>query len=181
MPITQRKFMLNFTFFTIFLVLPNIYNSRSYCGSYLPLDRSSCHNYSSDKVYCCHLSTYTNDLHSSLCYPIKIDEYINLNNKINLNGFDYELDCGIQLGTTCGDVSTPISYLDCSQFSSNSNTCCFYDYRDKRKCVWLDSSKKGVIEYNGLKIICSGSKIKYKIFSLEFFITFSLLLLSILI
>jgi len=181
MPIPQSKLILNFIFYTIFLILPNIHNSKSFCGSYLPQDKNSCHNYSSDKVYCCYLSTYTNGLHSSLCYPIKVEEYRNLNDKINLNEFDYEIDCGIKLGTTCGDVSSPISYLDCSQFSSNSNTCCFYEFKDKRKCVWLDSSRKGVIEYNGLKILCSGSNINYKIFSLEFFITLCLLLISIII
>ncbi len=138
--------------------------TTGYCGSFSPKDGNSCFDYSTNDTLCCNLMAYQNNYYNVfMCYPFSYTEYINSPKTIDFNGLHYTIDCGISLGTLCGTVDSPVSYLDCSQFSTLTNTCCYYSYQRKSNCVWLDTPSKGELEYNGLSIICSGYYIKIKI------------------
>jgi hypothetical protein len=134
--------------------------TQSKCGSFVPQDSNSCFMYSTNTTYCCSLSTFSNKFYSNICYPISMTDYLPLNNKINLGGYEYDINCGTFIGTTCGYVSTPVSYKDCSQFSKNTNSCCFMKYQGDTSCVWLGTGDTGQVEYNGLVLICEADFLK---------------------
>ena len=80
-----------------------------------------------------------------------------------INEYTFTLDCGSQRGALCGDVVTPLSYKDCSIYSTKKNSCCFYRYKYKvgevwtedTNCVWLGTPDVGEMSFNKLEIICS--------------------------
>lgn len=168
--ITGKKLLI---YTTINLLLVKYIFSQSRCGSFVPQDSNSCFMFSTNTTYCCSLSTFSNKFHSNICYPIKMNEYLPLNNRINLGGYDYGIDCGNFIGTTCGFISSPVTYKDCSQFSRNSNSCCFMKFQEDTSCVWLGTGDTGQVEYNGLTLICEANYLKAKlllIFALVFFL-----------
>jgi hypothetical protein len=150
-----------FTYYFYFL-FDLVTSSNQYCGSFLPKDLSSCEPYTTDSAYCCYLSSYTNNLNFHMCYPINKTDYLGLHNTLDINGYNFKVDCGLHVGTTCGAVSKPISYKDCGQFSTGSNSCCYYKYKNETSCVWLESSDIGEVNYKGLQVICGGMWIKLR-------------------
>ena len=160
-----------FKFITIILILKSCItdsanssdnSTNSLCGSYVPKDITSCTLYSTDSNYCCYLRTFSNSFYSYMCYSLKPSEYINLNNKINLGGFEYEINCGNTIGTICGSITNPYSFKDCGMSSQKDNTCCYMEYQGITNCVWLGSGYKGKVEYKNLTLIC-GSEVLKKI------------------
>ncbi len=136
------------------------YSQVSFCGSFLPKDENSCSFYSTNETFCCLLRTYSNGLWSQTCYPFNNTDYLQLNDQINLFGYQYSIVCDIETGTTCGNIETPQSYQDCGQFSTNLNSCCYYKYNGDSSCVWLGTPDVGQLEYNGLTLICKSSFIQ---------------------
>ena len=78
-----------------------------------------------------------------MSYPFDYTDYLNSPNTISLNGLSYNINCGVSLGAQRGTVDNPVSYLDCSQFSILSNTCCYYTFQNQGNCEWLDTPGKG--------------------------------------
>ena len=126
--------------------------NNSYCGSWLPKDQSSCALYNTNSTFCCYLTSFTNGIYFNMCYEVNFTDYIYLNNAITLGGYQFNIDCGNTMGTTCGTIKTPKSYKDCSQFSLETNSCCYSSYKGDSSCLWLGSPYLGRIEYKGLEL-----------------------------
>ena len=148
----------NLCFTLIISFLTTVFSS--YCGSYIPKDESTCDQFTNSSYICCFLTGNYEGLISSKCYPFFREDYYKLKREIEINGYVYKLDCGTKRGALCGEVVDPISYKDCGIYSKKGNSCCFYQYDDTANCVWLGTSDIGVMEYRGLKVICSGGYLK---------------------
>ena len=163
---TSRIYLHYYNFIYFFILNFGLFFSQTtgYCGSFTPKDENSCFEYTTNDTLCCSLMSYQNNYYNVfMCYPFSYIDYINSPNTIKFNGYPYSINCGVSLGTMCGTVNSPVSYLDCSQFSTLSNTCCYYSYKGRSNCVWLDTPSKGELEYNGLILTCSSNYIKIKI------------------
>ena len=145
-----------------------------YCGSWLPKDQSSCEIYNTNTTLCCYLTTFSNSIYFNMCYQINMTDYLHLNNKISLGEYVFDVDCGAIMGTTCGTIDTPQSYMDCSQFSLSTNSCCYYKYKEDSSCVWLGKPYTGKVEYKGLELLCSENfhSLKYSLILLILMIFF---------
>ena len=148
----------------LFLYLFQIYNN-SYCGSYIPNNGGSCWQYTNTTSICCFLRGNFEGNYHTMCYPFSRDIYYKMSRSVKINGYLYKLDCGDSRGLLCGDVVDPVSYKDCSIYSTKDNSCCFYRYRYKdpgsdeytedTNCVWLGTSDIGEMSYNKLTVICT--------------------------
>jgi hypothetical protein len=144
------------------------------CGSYLAEGVGACTQYSTNTTLCCYLRTYSNKYWSSICHSINATDYLGLNGKLKLGDFEYMIDCGDTIGTTCGTIMKPVSYKDCSQFSRSTNSCCFVKYKQDTSCVWLGAGYTGEISYQGLELVCNANYLK--IGNLVLILTFLFLL-----
>ena len=142
----------------------------SMCGTFIAKDINSCTMYSTSSQYCCYLTTFSNHFYSKMCYPILVQDYLNLNNVLNLGGYNYTIDCGNFIGSTCGTIMTPMSYKDCSQASLKDNSCCYVIYKGSTSCVWLGTGDIGDVTYNGLTIICGAERFKYVFYFIVIFL-----------
>ena len=137
----------------------------SYCGSYIPYNGDSCWQYTNSSSICCFLRGNFEGNYHTMCYPFSRDIYYKMSRSVKINGYAYQLDCGQARGTLCGEVVNPISYKDCSIYSTKTNSCCFYKYKYKdhrsgeyiedTNCVWLGTSDIGEMSYNKLTVICN--------------------------
>ncbi len=159
--------------FWVFFYLVNLIScSIDICGTYISEGTGTCTQYSTNETYCCYLRTYSNNFWSSMCYPINATDYLQLNGILRLGKYKYFVDCGESTGTTCGTLSNPVSYKDCSQFSRNTNTCCFVKYKNDTSCVWLGSGYNGDITYNGIELVCNSVFIGVLKYLLVIFVIF---------
>ena len=170
----------------IFSFTKNI--SSSYCGSYIPYDGSSCFQYTNESSICCFLRGNFEGNYHTMCYPFSRDIYYKMSRKVKINGYTYSVDCGSSRGTLCGDVVNPVSYKDCSIYSTKGNSCCFYKYyyksaennselEEETNCVWLGTGDIGEMSYKRLQIICGEKTLKFNKFNFIFIlILFSLIL-----
>ena len=148
------------------------YISSSYCGSYIPYDGSSCFQYTNESSICCFLRGNFEGNYHTMCYPFSRDIYYKMSRKVKINGYTYSVDCGSSRGTLCGDVVNPVSYKDCSIYSTKGNSCCFYKYyyksaennselEEETNCVWLGTGDIGEMSYKRLQIICGEKTLKF--------------------
>ena len=147
-------------------------SNLSYCGSYIPNNGGSCWQYTNATSICCFLRGNFEGNYHTMCYPFSRDIYYKMSRSVKINGYSYQLDCGKSRGILCGDVVDPVSYKDCSIFSTSSNSCCFYRYQYKdpgsdnfiedTNCVWLGTPDVGEMSFNKLTIICYGNHVYIK-------------------
>lgn len=148
--------------------------SSSVCGSYFPKDSSECLPSTNSTHFCCFAQTIALGIFTNMCWPISRSNYLQLDNVINIDGFSYNLDCGGFTGATCGTITVPQSYQDCAQFSTDTNSCCFYKYKNDANCVWLGTPNIGTLSYNGLEVVCVGSFVRINYFVVLLFFVFLL-------
>ena len=180
----KNKTILLILFISLFESIIN-----SYCGSYIPYDGDSCFQYTNSSSICCFLRGNFEGNYHTMCYPFSRDIYYKMSRTVKINGYSFSVDCGSSRGTLCGDIVNPVSYKDCSIYSTSSNSCCFYKYTYKNpktsedeedewetetNCVWLGTGDIGEMSYNKLTIICSSNFIKFNTISL--FLLFIILL-----
>ena len=180
----KNKTILLILFISLFESIVN-----SYCGSYIPYDGDSCFQYTNSSSICCFLRGNFEGNYHTMCYPFSRDIYYKMSRTVKINGYSFSVDCGSSRGTLCGDIVNPVSYKDCSIYSTSSNSCCFYKYTYKNpktsedeedewetetNCVWLGTGDIGEMSYNKLTIICSSNFIKFNTISL--FLLFIILL-----
>jgi hypothetical protein len=146
------------TAFLILLILSFVLSVP--CGSYLPKDTTSCTASNTNDEYCCLLQTYINNVMVGTCYPIPKIQYLGLQDQMVLNDVTYSVDCGIEMGTNCGNIYSPKGYLDCGRFSTATSACCYWEYQGDTGCVWLGGTQAGVVEYKGLSIVCEAAFLK---------------------
>ena len=175
----------------LFILFISLFESiiNSYCGSYIPYDGDSCFQYTNSSSICCFLRGNFEGNYHTMCYPFSRDIYYKMSRTVKINGYSFSVDCGSSRGTLCGDIVNPVSYKDCSIYSTSSNSCCFYKYTYKNpktsedeedewetetNCVWLGTGDIGEMSYNKLTIICSSNLIKFNTISL--FLLFIILL-----
>ena len=147
-------------------------SNLSYCGSYIPNNGDSCWQYTNATSICCFLRGNFEGNYHTMCYPFSRDIYYKMSRSVKINGYLFQLDCGRSRGILCGDVVHPVSYKDCSIYSTSSNSCCFYryQYRDPESdkfiedtnCVWLGTPDVGEMSFNKLTIICYGNHVYIK-------------------
>lgn len=140
----------------------------SYCGSFLPRSEGTCDHYTNDTHICCYLAGNYKGAPSSMCYPIRREFYYTMERSIDVNGYNYKLDCGSRRGASCGKIVNPINYKDCGIFSTKSNSCCYYQYKNTTGCVWLGTPDVGIMKYKALQVICSDYYIKYQLYLIAF-------------
>ena len=180
----KNKTILLILFISLFESIIN-----SYRGSYIPYDGDSCFQYTNSSSICCFLRGNFEGNYHTMCYPFSRDIYYKMSRTVKINGYSFSVDCGSSRGTLCGDIVNPVSYKDCSIYSTSSNSCCFYKYTYKNpktsedeedewetetNCVWLGTGDIGEMSYNKLTIICSSNFIKFNTISL--FLLFIILL-----
>ena len=162
----------NFILLMILIFSFTKYISSSYCGSYIPYDGSSCFQYTNESSICCFLRGNFEGNYHTMCYPFSRDIYYKMSRKVKINGYTYSVDCGSSRGTLCGDVVNPVSYKDCSIYSTKGNSCCFYKYyyksaennselEEETNCVWLGTGDIGEMSYKRLQIICGEKTLKF--------------------
>ena len=177
----------NYILFMIIIFSIFAYISSSYCGSYIPYDGESCFQYTNESSICCFLRGNLEGNYHTMCYPFSRDIYYKMSRKVRINGYTYSVDCGDSRGTLCGDVVNPVSYKDCSIYSTSGNSCCFYKYyykvdendtyEEETNCVWLGTGDIGEMSYKRLQIICGEKILKFNKFNFIFIlILFSFIL-----
>ena len=159
---------------TIFFLSLLQHTKNSYCGSYIPYSGRSCFEYTNSTSICCFLRGNFEGNYHTMCYPFSRDIYYKMTRQVKINGYLFTVDCGRSRGTLCGDVVNPVSYKDCSIYSTSDNSCCFYkyiyknpdedDWNTETNCVWLGSPDIGEMSYNKLTLICSGNTLNVKKF-----------------
>lgn len=133
---------------------------QSSCGSYIPFNEGSCDQFTNSTTICCYLSGKANGAYFNRCYPFERSFYYKLNRTVTINGYEYDMNCGTLRGSSCGQIVNPISYKDCGIYSTKSNSCCYYKYKDTTNCIWLGTSDIGSYNYQDLELICMGRRIK---------------------
>lgn len=130
--------------------------NNSYCGSYIPQGEGTCDQFTNDEEICCYLRGKFEGAYFSQCYPFNRTEYYTLGRTIDLNGYEFTLDCGQKRGALCGQVVNPINYQDCGIYSTKKNSCCYYRYKTTTNCVWLGTPDIGRYydKEHDLEVIC---------------------------
>lgn len=137
------------------------YIKSSYCGSYIPMDETSCDLYTNATSICCYLISFNqDDTFNSRCYPFYRANYYFMQRTVLINEYTYKLNCGSKRGASCGQIVDPVGYKDCGLYSTTDNSCCFYSYKETTNCVWLGTSDIGTYSHldtkgDKLLVICS--------------------------
>ena len=170
----MTKTSFSFVYFSFLIKL----SISSYCGSYIPRDASSCAQYTTSDSICCFLrGNFEGNFHS-MCFPFPRSIYYKMGRSVKINGYTFKLDCGSERGALCGDVVDPVSYKDCSVYSTSGNSCCFYTYDYKNpdendtanpwltetNCLWLGTSDIGMMQYKKLTVICYDKFMQFNVF-----------------
>ena len=143
---------------------------------------NDCLKNSSNDTYCCFISPLEDNSKPSICYPFLKSKYFGYLN-INYDRKLYSINCGI--GSTfmdsdwdltlddksvCGTMY-PNDYEDCTQASTDDNSCCFYEGEGMKGCYWLGIKHQGKVTKKKYTFVCEG-----KIFSINYNIFFLLIL-----
>jgi hypothetical protein len=115
------------------------------CGSDNPEVSTDCTTENGQQTYCCYM-TPTNG-GASFCNTISPPMYLPSMTTYDLEGTDYNIDCDIVEGTEqtpCGVVG-PNELSDCTEYSTDTNSCCYYNLNDNRICVWAGNKLFGNI------------------------------------
>ena len=75
--------------------------------------------------------------------------------------------------TQCG-ISKPSEENDCFSYSTDTNSCCYYSYFDKKGCILYNGLHNGETNYGGLLVTCSSS-FTYLSYSLSLLLLFIVL------
>ena len=58
-----------------------------------------------------------------------------------------------QKKSSCG-TSNPLHSYDCSQATTDTNTCCYYTYGSQTGCFFLGNNYNGSYKIDGLSVYC---------------------------
>lgn len=115
------------------------------CGNANPTVSTDCTSASIQTNYCCFMTPINGG--DSFCNYISPPSYQVSMTTFTLEGVSYNIDCDITEGTPgtpCGIVG-PSKTSDCSTFSLETNSCCYYNLDDDHYCLWLGSKGSGQI------------------------------------
>jgi hypothetical protein len=151
-------------------------------SDFSPKNYTDCNIHSDENTYCCFLKPVNNNETQNRCLSILHGKY-NGDGTINYNKIPYSIYCG--MGTVMGAYSTTSSYGNscgvmmpktpeiCSQFSTEQNSCCYYENGHLTGCYWLGAKYESHVEVDGKKFSCFSRSLKIKITII--FIIFSIL------
>ena len=140
------------------------YIISEYCGLNPPRDETDCFNYQSNTTDCCYIYNQTN----SLCLEIQNPNGIFPGSIFTYNNQQYQINCNLrtfhgQIGTSCGKQN-PKNLTDCSNFSTSSNHCCYYNTSSKSYCFWIGQEfSKEIFSFNktsNYNVVCKCKSLK---------------------
>ena len=153
--------------------------TSQFCGLNPPRDQTDCFNYQFNGTDCCYL--YNEN--ESLCLKIQSPDQILPGSSYTFNNTQFQINCNTtsflgQIGTPCG-VSNPQNSTQCSNASTSSNNCCYYNNAITSYCFWLGQEFSNEIYFlsslNNTTVVCHSAHLKldtYKIVIILAFILF---------
>lgn len=151
-----------FLFFNFLFYLPLFICQL--CGMNPPRDQTDCFNYQSNATDCCYLYNQTD----SLCLEIQNPNVLSPGSNYTYNNQQYQVNCNLktffgQIGTSCGKQN-PQNLTDCSNFSTSSNYCCYYNTATTSYCFWIGQEfTSGIFSFNATSnynVICKSERLK---------------------
>ena len=151
-----------------------------------PNNINDCFKRSSSSYKCCALINTKNykNIPNNICWGFSTDNtqdiftYLGYNYKVvcqdkynNSNNLSESFD---KLATqndvkTCG-IENPKIDGDCTQFSDDTGSCCYYMYNSIRSCTKLSIRFNGIFDYGGLTLMCYSQFMKVLRFLVLFLI-----------
>lgn len=158
-----------------FFVLASIIelSSEVECGIVPVTSAIDCFTRESTQHQCCLITTLTNN---KFCRLFDRTKDPSVSDGETLTCFEDTRDSDL-LGSPCGDSKKPVNPSDCTQYTNNSNPCCFYrnNITNESLCFKLGKiTQSSLITYDNTLINCNAN-----IFSYSFYLLINLILLFI--
>jgi hypothetical protein len=154
----QYKFLL----FLIIQTISGVSNQKS-CTSFIPNSKEECSKFNDAVNYCCY---YTNEnKFYDHCDFVNAAAYLTMANTTMYSGMNFTMNCGANTQNNlkkCG-IGKESSQQECSKFSSNYNSCCYYNHYGTSGCVMTDSKISGAYLNGNVILECYNGIIKYSI------------------
>jgi hypothetical protein len=144
------------------------------CGRFIPDKSGDCNRLNTYTQYCCYLeNALGNDPHANQCIQINSAVYSAYPSWLVQGGKNMTVNCGVEESypnnlKKCGKTN-PLSKIECSNYSTQSNSCCYFNYGGSTGCYSLGSKYIGSTTYGNYILQCDGTFMKYT-FSLFFII-----------
>jgi hypothetical protein len=148
--------------FAAILVITFGYISTQCVSGNVPKTFEDCGSKSDDQNYCCLISTPGYTPSEQKCVEVSKNNYYGQNRYI-LDEETWNMNCGnkadpmVVKGGQCGN-SDPIYAVDCWEFSTMRNSCCFYlsgNTTGTPSCQWYDEKHSGNILSKSSRILLS--------------------------
>jgi hypothetical protein len=111
--------------------------SQRNCGNFIPKTNDECHVFNSPGSYCCFVSNGLDNFINH-CQQINPAQYMTSKNWTIFGTHNMTVDCGTVYSErnfpSCGN-STISSTDDCFPYSTESSSCCYYNYFGIKGCI----------------------------------------------
>jgi hypothetical protein len=116
-------------------------------------NKENCHSKSTISTYCCFLYTDSNPS-QGMCYIQPITSYDGDITTIVYKDLTYNRNCNHEHDMICG-LTNPQTKSDCKKYSTETNSCCFYDYDGISKgCFWYGRKFRGETTQANVVLSC---------------------------
>jgi hypothetical protein len=145
-----------------------------------PNNANECNKFNDNINYCCFLSPVENKTannNDNLCYPIEITKYKG-QGTINYSRTTYHVNCGIgsenfSLDSSnvkkCG-ILNPLKAQQCYDFSTSTNSCCFFNNDGLSGCYYLGVKYFGSTKNENLELSCISNLLRFNYYVMFFLI-----------
>ena len=128
----------------------------------MPKVKKDCYQFSTNTNLCCHMEDPTNSFFN-YCESINSGDYLTtINNKV-INGVNITMDCGSVYSANamskCGNT-TVSSINDCVTYSTQENSCCYYNYLGNKGCIKYDFNIKDSVLIGNVILQCTSTYLK---------------------
>jgi len=116
--------------------------------------KENCHSKSTITNYCCFLYTDSNSS-QGVCYMQPIYGYEGSKTTIVYNNVNYKINCNHEQDLICG-IDNPQTNSDCKKYSTETNSCCYYEHDEGKSkgCFWYGKKFKGETTQANVVLSC---------------------------